>query len=78
MCTARSGGRPHGLQARPCASSGIAAVQHWIANLLIEINLILTAQIVTRMQNWLSDSALGPDPRHSSTDFSTAFVDNFT
>jgi len=53
-------------------------VRHGIANLLIEINLILTAQIVTRTQNWLSDSALGGDPRHSSTDFSTAFVDNFT
>jgi len=57
---------------------GIAAVQQKIANLLIEINLILTAQILTRMQNWLSESALGADTRHSSTDFSTAIVDNFT
>jgi hypothetical protein len=53
-------------------------MQQRIANLLIEINLILTAQILTRMQNWLSDSALAADTRHSSTDFSTAIVDNFT
>jgi len=56
----------------------LVAVQHRIANLLIENNLILTAQILTRMQNWLSDSALGADTRNSSTDFSTAIVDNFT
>jgi len=53
-------------------------MQQRIANLLIEINLILIAQILTRMQNWLSDSALAADTRHSSTDFSTAIVDNFT
>jgi hypothetical protein len=78
MCTARSAGRLRHLQPRPGAPHGIAALQHGIANLLIEMNLILSDQIVTRMQNWLSDSALGPDTRHSSTDFSTAIVDNFT
>jgi hypothetical protein len=78
MCTAWSGGRPRGLQSRPGPLPGIAALQQQIANSLIEINLILTAQIVTRMQNWQLDSALGADTRHSSTDFSTAIVDNFT
>ena len=78
MCTARSAGRPRRLQSRRGARPGIASAQHEIANLLIENILIFAAQILTRMQNWLSDSALGPDTRHSSTDLSTALVDNFT